>query len=211
MASHRLLFAVAAIRFIAYDRSWEGDNDMFAFVIALAVLAVGLLICCGSLYVLLHQKIVVDESGNVSEIELPVIGKLKTNYPSLIGLGIGAMLSYGVLVQWSAVPDTLPLKAGITLIEEGSQAKRDVFLGVALPHHYRVERMDSNRSHFVEFPIITSGGSTGGHFAVAYTIVGIDPNGYAQRIVDAGNIKYNSENGYAEFTAELRLPAALKE
>lgn len=184
---------------------------MFAFVISLGVLLIGFLICAGSIVALLRQKVVVDEAGHVSQIEIPLLGKLKTNYPSLIGIAIGAVLSYAVLGQWAAAPETLPLKAGITLIDEAdrSSSKRDVFIGVALPNHYRFEQVLPNDLHEVEFPIILPAGSIGGHFAVAYTVIGIDASGYAERIVQAGNIRRNRDSGFAEFQAELRLPTIL--
>lgn len=52
---------------------------------------------------LLMQKIYIDSQTNQpTEIELPLVGKLKTNIPALVFVGIGAFLAY---VAWSKPPD----------------------------------------------------------------------------------------------------------
>jgi hypothetical protein len=53
-------------------------------VLLIAALAVG-----GAITALLTQKVVVDQEGHVTEIELPVLGRLKTNYPLNRCLGPG--------------------------------------------------------------------------------------------------------------------------
>lgn len=181
---------------------------MFSFTIGLGVLFVGLVICVGSLYALISQKVIVNQEGQVTDIDIPFFGKMKTNVPSLVGIFIGAGLSFAVLMNWSAEPDTLPLKTIIKLVDgnQESPQKRDVFIGVSLPNHYRFERVLPNSEHEVEFPIIVPIDGSSGHFAVAYTVIGIDDSGYARRVVEVGNVRRMPDADYAEFKAELQLP-----
>jgi hypothetical protein len=51
----------------------------------------GLLLSIGGLYLLATQKFVESASG-AADIEIPFFGRLKTNYPSLVAIFIGAVL-----------------------------------------------------------------------------------------------------------------------
>lgn len=52
---------------------------------------------------LLLQKTYVDSQTNLpTEIELPLVGKLKSNFPALVFVVVGAFLAY---VAWSRPPD----------------------------------------------------------------------------------------------------------
>jgi hypothetical protein len=44
----------------------------------------------GGVVALLRQKVVVDQSGQVTSIEILLLGKFNSNYPSLVAVAIGA-------------------------------------------------------------------------------------------------------------------------
>jgi hypothetical protein len=71
--------------------------DTPSFVLALVVLFVALTTVLGGVVALLKQKVMVDDKGQVTEIEIPLLGKFRSNYPSLAAIVIGALLAYGVL------------------------------------------------------------------------------------------------------------------
>ena len=77
------------------------------------VLVIALICVIGGIYALLRQQIVVDEHGQPSEIELPWFGKIKTNYPSLIAVGLGIALATFVASKLEPAPEirNLPLVA----------------------------------------------------------------------------------------------------
>lgn len=77
------------------------------------VLAIALVCVIGGIYALLKQQVVVDQNGQPSEIDLPWFGKIKTNYPSLIAVGLGIALATFVAGKLDPVPEisNLPLVA----------------------------------------------------------------------------------------------------
>jgi hypothetical protein len=100
------------------------------FILSLVSMAVGLTLCLGSLYVLLRQKPVVDQRGRVTQIQLPIFGKLKTNYPSLVAFFIGAFLVWFPLYKWPAPPPVvrIPVSGKITL--QGKMTHNEVMVGI---------------------------------------------------------------------------------
>ena len=77
--------------------------DTSSFVLALVVLLVAIIATVGGVIALFTQKVVVDSAGHVTEIEIPLLGKFKSNYPSLAAVVIGALLAglagYGAAVR----------------------------------------------------------------------------------------------------------------
>lgn len=92
---------------------------MDRLILSLTSMIIGLIIGLGSLYILLKQKPVLDEHGNVTEIDIPIFGKLKSNYPSLAALLIGAFLVFYPLYRFPApAPATvrrIPVSGKVTL------------------------------------------------------------------------------------------------
>jgi hypothetical protein len=100
------------------------------FVLSLGCMAVGAVLAIGSLYLLLKQRPVVDQSGNVTEIDIPLFGKLKTNYPSLGALFIAAFLVWFPLHILPAPPavNRIPVSGKITL--QGKPPSGGVMVGI---------------------------------------------------------------------------------
>src|SRR5262245_61089465 len=87
------------------------------FILSLASVIVGAIFGVSSLYLLFRQTPVVDAAGNVTEVELPLFGKLKTNYPSLVAFFIGAFLVWFPLNRWPSpqVVGRIPVSGKITV------------------------------------------------------------------------------------------------
>ena len=82
---------------------------------------------------MLGQKVVVDDNGNVTEIEVPFFGKLKTNVPSLVSIFLGVALVAFIVNKVTVTRDFIPLFA--TLSFEGAEYSPDLFVG-AIPNEY---------------------------------------------------------------------------
>jgi hypothetical protein len=100
------------------------------FVLSLGSMIIGLILGLGSLYILLKQKPVVDASGNVTEVDIPWFGKVKTNYPSVGALLIGAALVWFPLYKWPAPTaiGRIPVSGKVTLA--GNTSYNGIMVGI---------------------------------------------------------------------------------
>ncbi|WP_126979372.1 hypothetical protein [Frigidibacter oleivorans] len=78
-------------------------------------LVTALLISLGGVWALLRQQVVVDANGQPTEIELPFFGKMKTNYPSLVAVLIGAALTSWVVNRIPVEFDKIPLNVDLAV------------------------------------------------------------------------------------------------
>lgn len=109
-------------------------TDMTTFAVTtLSGMFIALVLCAGGIWALLKQKTVVDKAGNVTEIEIPVLGKLKTNYPSLGAILIGAGLAVFVIERTPAEQDKRSLTA--RLLIDKTQPNSTVIVA-AIPRRY---------------------------------------------------------------------------
>jgi len=104
--------------------------DSSSFVLALVVLLVAVVATLGGVIALLKQKLIVDEAGHVTEIEIPLLGKFRSNYPSLAAVAIGTLLAYGVLHTLGIHPEKIPIIAKVLLKHPSQPLMSDVFVGV---------------------------------------------------------------------------------
>src|SRR5262245_53935348 len=110
--------------------------DSASLILALGILLIALVATLGGVAALFKQKVIVNEAGQVTEIEIPLLGKFKTNYPSLAAVAIGAALAYAVLHVMGIRPPTIPITARV-MLDYPSPRKSDVFVGV-IPQKYQV-------------------------------------------------------------------------
>jgi hypothetical protein len=99
-------------------------------ILSIICMSVGAIFGIASLYLLFKQKPVLDASGNVTEVDIPLFGKLKTNYPSLAGLFIASFLVWFPLHKWPAPLEVkrIPVSGKITL--KGKASYGGVIVGV---------------------------------------------------------------------------------
>jgi hypothetical protein len=121
-------------------------------VLSLGCMGVGGILAFGSLYILLKQKPVVDQTGNVTEIEIPLFGKLKSNYPSLAALLIAAFLVWFPLHIFPTVT-RIPVSGKVTF--QGKPGNGGVTIGIvpgnlAASHddgNYEIEVLDGEHTY----------------------------------------------------------------
>ena len=99
------------------------------------VLAIALVCVLGGIYTLLRQQIVVDQNGQPSEIDLPWFGKIKTNYPSLVAVGLGIALATFVASKLDPAPEVQNLPLVATLETDDLPASSFVMVA-AFPQRY---------------------------------------------------------------------------
>jgi hypothetical protein len=176
---------------------------MVTFWIALFVLAIALTVCIGGLIILFRQKIVVNEKGEVTSVEIPLLGKLKKNYPSLAEIFFGVFLAAFVWNKWTIEleSENMPLVAKINLEHASPNARKDVFVGV-IPQKYHVfeNGILPNTTHDIAITVEKSAD----YQVVVYTVVGIDTDGRTQRAVEHGRVKIIGDFERGEFAATLR-------
>jgi len=173
--------------------------DTPSLILALGVLLVALVAAAGGIVALLKQKVVVDKTGHVTEIKIPLLGRFKTNYPSLAAVAIGAVLAYGVLYAQGFHPETIPLTARVLLDHPSERLESDVFVGV-IPQRYEARMANVKTSEQKAIQILVDKAS---HYdVIVYTVTGYDPEtGYAEKVVAYGTPDSNNV-----FDAKLRLP-----
>ena len=72
------------------------------FIVFLICMGAGLVLVLGGMYLLYAQRFVRSSDGTI-EMELPFIGRVKTNYPSLAAIFLGALLLLYPLNRWQQV------------------------------------------------------------------------------------------------------------
>jgi hypothetical protein len=93
-------------------------------------MGVGAILALGSLYILLKQKSVIDQNGQVTEIEIPIFGKLKTNYPALAALFMSALLIWFPLYKFPPPPtvNRIPVSGKVTF--NGRPSNSGITIGI---------------------------------------------------------------------------------
>lgn len=102
------------------------------------ILTIGMLIstiiCAGGVWALLKQKVLLDANTHeVTSVEIPFFGKVKTNYPSIVAIFIGAALSYTIIDGVKIEDPVIDLEARVKL--DDSLATNNLFVG-AIPAKY---------------------------------------------------------------------------
>lgn len=170
---------------------------MAGFLLGFA-LFVALCAVVGGLWILFRQKVVVDEKGAVSEVDIPLIGKLKTNYPSLIAIMLGIALAWSVQSRLDLVVEvpTTPLNASIDLggTPEGSQ----VFVSAVPQKYLRAQSAGGNEDR-----ITIDVDEPGPYNVVAFIVTGISADNKPIYKVVYGPAKLNAEPRSFEFFGTL--------
>ena len=172
--------------------------DLGSMILIVLVSLIAIIATAGGIWALLKQQVVVDQTGNVTEIKIPVLGSFKTNYPSLGAVAMGVLLAFAVLYTSGIKPDTTPLIAKVLLEHPSDQLESDVFVGV-IPQRYQARKANVRTAQ--ETPIEITVDKARNYNVIVYTVTGYDPDtGYAEKVVAHGSPDANNV-----FDAKLRL------
>ena len=182
------------------------------FWITIFVLIISLVVCMGGLYALVKQKIVVNEKHEITSVELPVIGKIKTNYPSLAAVFLGIALAFIVYFRWP-IPgeqhEKMPLVATIQISSSDRTMRdtlpRNVYIGAIPLRYHRFENgVLLNEPKELTLHVDDSGP----YHAFAYTPTNISDDGRTEHVVDHGSVEIHDDpklGRHGTFSANLRI------
>lgn len=178
---------------------------MNSLIIALFILVICLVVTVGGVWALLRQKVVVDKIGNVTEIEIPFFGKLRTNYPSLVAIFMALGVSVFVLNRWTIEPDMMPFITKVQLEHPVNTVRSEVFVG-AIPQQYHIfeNGVGVGAPHEIRMNVVKDVN----YQVIVYTVTGVDENtGQARKVVEHGRMRIvgNGKQQRGEFDAVLRL------
>lgn len=116
----------------------------WAFLAGTGLIIAGISVV-GGIVALLKQSVVVDESGHVTAVEIPLLGRLTTNYPSLVAIFLGLALAAFVINKITPEPDRIKLLADFDT--NGVQAGNHIFVGAIPSKYLRSETATVESSH----------------------------------------------------------------
>ncbi len=129
-------------------------------------LVIAAILAAGGVWALLKQKTVVDEKGNATSVEIPFMGKLQTNYPSLVASFIGAALAVFVVQRTPIEVDKTRLTA--RLLIDKTQPNSAVIIG-AVPTRYMeaLNAINQGQENSISFDVDRSD---------RYSVIAFTPN-----------------------------------
>lgn len=107
----------------------------------------------GSMIFLFKQKTVVDQNGHVTEVEIPLFGKVKSNYPSIVTGFLGAGLAAFTMDR--VVPDIprIDLSATVGVARAANANDLPVFVGVVPQEYFTSTTLDPDGRGVLEFSV----------------------------------------------------------
>jgi hypothetical protein len=158
----------------------------------------------GGLIVLANQNVVVDQSGHVTEVNVPLFGRLRTNYPSLVAIMLGAALAFAVIqrVEVKLEAQQIPLTARLDV--SGLPDSVPVFVS-AIPQRYSTAT--TTFAPGADNAITLEVDEPGPYNVIAYTVSGLTPDGEPRFTVVNGPAVLNAEPRGFEFTGRLSIAA----
>ncbi len=167
------------------------DQTLF---IPLGVLVISLVICLAGIVFMFRSKVIVDQAGEVVNIDIPIFGKLKTNVPAIGALFIAAALAAFTLKYWKTPPNQSLVTASVTLNRIGAVATPDIVVGIIPGEYIRYSSVPQAANSFsVDIPVSDEGNYTG----VAYFRSAGSVEAYLTQVV--------SSSGKKKFEAELTV------
>jgi hypothetical protein len=105
-----------------------------------ALTGVGL--CGGALFLIARQRVIRGRGGASVELQIPLFGQLKTNYPAALALFLGGFLLYYPLSRWPEAGAKLPISGRITI--EGRSSHEGVMVGIVAGGQMTITRSDGS-------------------------------------------------------------------
>jgi hypothetical protein len=102
-------------------------------VLSVGMMIGGLVFGIGGMYLLATQKFVRGKN-DATEVEIPFFGRIKTNYPSLVAVLLGAFLLYTPLQKLPTEVPKLHIEGQVT--QDGQAPKKEILVVLA-PAKYK--------------------------------------------------------------------------
>jgi hypothetical protein len=108
---------------------------MQALIVYLVALLISLTLAVCGVLSLFRQKIYRSDDG-VTEIDVPIFGKMKSNYPAVAFSFLGVALAAFCIQRWPVVMETTPLRGTVTLQGATPGVTKPVFVFVTGDANY---------------------------------------------------------------------------
>jgi hypothetical protein len=102
-------------------------------ILSVGMMIGGLIFGIVGMYLLATQKFIRGD-GDATEVEIPIFGRIKTNYPSLVAVVLGAFLLYIPLQKLPGEAPKLHIEGQVT--QDGQPPKKEILVVLA-PAKYK--------------------------------------------------------------------------
>ena len=161
-------------------------------------LLVALIIAGGGIAFLFKQKMVVDDKGNVTHVEIPLFGKIKSNYPSVGICLIGAGLAVYTISRVDPPHDLIELDASFNIEEDAIFADVPLLLAAVPQGYFHHANPGNERSGSLSFNVDSNSEYT----VLVLKLTEITEGGVARYSMSQGTPK--SFEGKLAFETRLR-------
>lgn len=177
-----------------------------SFHIAVVALIIAAIAVIGGVCELLYgRRITVDKNtGEVIDIELPIFGKLKTNYPSVGAIFLGLCFG-GFVLNWIQVKkEQIPFVATVTINSDDTRQKADVFLGM-IPQQFRSQRSGVPVNEPVKLTLNVDKNQP--YDVITFVPTAILSNGSTRRVTEFGpmTIENRGDSEVGTFSTKLKI------
>jgi hypothetical protein len=107
----------------------------------------------GSMVFLFKQKTIVNQNGEVTEVEVPFFGKVKSNYPSIVTGFLGAALAAFTIERVVPEVPRIGLSATVGLAQASNVSDLPVFVGVVPQEYFTSTMLDAEGRGLLEFSV----------------------------------------------------------
>jgi hypothetical protein len=150
---------------------------------------------CGIVF-LFKEKSVYDSAGKKIEIEVPLFGKLTTNFPAIGALVLAtALAAFTLQIGFKQQPDRFPIHASVNVDGLDPSTATDVIVGIIPGSYMFVNTLGRGSKNGVSRRIYVAGGEH------SYTGVAFK-RGTGRTVLEIGSVTV--EEGNHSFNAELR-------
>jgi len=157
-------------------------------VLSVGMMIGGLVFGMGGMYLLATQKFV-RGADNATEVEIPIFGRIKTNYPSLVAVLLGTFLLYTPLQKLPGEVPKLHIQGQVT--QDGQAPKKEILVVLAPAKYKNFTGSDGK----IEMDVDNAPGQ-GDYTGIAYFADG--------SCKDVKFAEVNTTPGGGEFNADVR-------
>ena len=158
----------------------------------------------GGIWLLKQRKFTVNERGKIVkvEVDVPILGKLKTNIPEIAVIFLGIALAAFVHYTESQIAEKMQVTGSIS-VKNASKAM-DVEVAVVPGDHNRHVNIPLGTTEEITFPVQKT--QSDHYDAIVQTPSKIERGG-VQYIIDRVSLDIDPENRTGSFSSSLQMPS----
>ncbi|SIO29517.1 hypothetical protein SAMN05444722_1269 [Rhodovulum sp. ES.010] len=153
----------------------------------------GIAAVVGGVIFLFKQKTVVTQEGQVTDIDIPFLGKVRSNYPSIIVAFIGAAVMIFTVSRVDPTVPTIDLSADVGVAEGSRRSGLPVIIAAVPQQYLGLTTLDETGKGKFDFTVEKTPGT-------AYNVVVLQP----VEVTEDGITRYQSIHGPAQVTEDQK-------